>query len=404
MPSTAHGSRISLNQATPDSPAPETVARTIREGFDRHYSLFRAYCAEARNCIEHADWRKLAEINRERILNYDLRVNDTVRALERELGTASRNAQAWPKIKRAYIGQLMDHLQADCAETFYNSVACRVLKREYYNNENIFWRPALSTEHLQGSQPAYRSYYPRSEGLRRCLLSMLTRPGLANRFESLRRDVRRLERAIVEARPKRWVRESNNQVQVLNSLFFRNKAAYLVGRSINGDAVDPFVIPLLQNDDGSIYVDTLITRTKDAAILFSFARAYFFVDMEVPSAYVSFLQAFMPGKSVVDLYSILGLQKQAKTLFYRELQFHLSHSRDNFKIAPGVPGMVMLVFYLPSLDFVFKVIRDRFEAPKAWRTRSNTRKSRSRWAGSTRTCCNSCRARLPETSSSKGTC
>jgi isocitrate dehydrogenase kinase/phosphatase len=347
MPSTAHGSRISLNQATPDSPAPETVARTIREGFDRHYSLFRAYCAEARNCFEHADWRKLAEI-----------------ALERELGTASRNAQAWPKIKRAYIGQLMDHLQADCAETFYNSVACRVLKREYYNNENIFWRPALSTEHLQGSQPAYRSYYPRSEGLRRCLLSMLTRPRLANRFENLRRDVRRLERAIVEARPKRWVRESNNQVQVLNSLFFRNKAAYLVGRSINGDAVDPFVIPLLQNDDGSIYVDTLITRTKDAAILFSFARAYFFVDMEVPSAYVSFLQAFMPGKSVVDLYSILGLQKQAKTLFYRELQFHLSHSRDNFKIAPGVPGMVMLVFYLPSLDFVFKVIRDRFEAPK----------------------------------------
>lgn len=352
-----------MTQSTKQGTTPDSVARIIREGFDQHFLRFRNYCGEARKCFEAADWLKLAEINRERILSYDRRVDETVRALDRDLGT-DHHAEAWPDIKRAYIGQLMNHLQAECAETFYNSVACRVLRREYYNNENIFWRPGLSTEHLQGSQPAYRSHYPRSEGLRRCLLSMLTRPALANRFENLRRDVRRLERAIVEARPKRWVRESNNQVQVLNSLFFRNKAAYLVGRSINGDTVEPFIIPLLQNHDGSLYVDTLITRRKDAAILFSFARAYFFVDMEVPSAYVSFLRSFMPGKSVVDLYAILGLQKQAKTLFYRELQFHLSHSRDNFKIAPGVPGMVMLVFYLPSLDFVFKVIRDRFEAPK----------------------------------------
>lgn len=353
-----------MSQPAPQITAPVSVAGTIREGFDRHYRHFRAYCAEARNCFENADWRKLAELNRERILSYDARVNESVRALERALGAEARRAAAWPEIKRAYIGLLMNHLQADCAETFYNSVACRVLKREYYNNENIFWRPGLSTEHLQGSEPTYRSYYPRSEGLRRCLLTMLVRPGLANRFEDLRRDLRRLESAIVQARSKRWVREPNNQVQVLNSLFFRNKAAYLVGRSINGDAVDPFIVPILKNPDGSIYVDTLITRREDAAVLFSFARAYFFVDMEVPSAYVSFLKSFMPGKSVVDLYAMLGLQKQAKTLFYRELQFHLSHSRDNFKIAPGVPGMVMLVFFLPSLDFVFKVIRDHFEAPK----------------------------------------
>jgi isocitrate dehydrogenase kinase/phosphatase len=72
----------------------------------------------------------------------------------------------------------------------------------------------------------------------------------------------------------------------------------------------------------------------------------------------------MPRKSVVDLYSLLGLQKQAKTLFYRQMQHHLSHSRDDFKIAPGVRGMVMLVFTLPSFPFVFKLIRDKFDPPK----------------------------------------
>jgi isocitrate dehydrogenase kinase/phosphatase len=88
------------------------------------------------------------------------------------------------------------------------------------------------------------------------------------------------------------------------------------------------------------------------------------VDMEVPSAYVTFLTSIMPGKSAVDLYAMLGLQKQAKTLFYREMLYHLRHSQDNFQIAPGIRGMVMLVFTLPSFQFVFKLIKDHFDPPK----------------------------------------
>ena len=341
------------------------AAQIIRDGFDRHYDLFRTYCAKARQCFENGEWQKASQINRERIESYELRVDETVEALEKSFESEARNSDAWPRIKRAYIGQLMDHLQAECAETFYNSVACRVLRREYYNNDHIFWRPVLSTEHLDGSQPSYRGYYPGKKGMRRCLLAILTRPGLNNPFENLRGDVRRLERAIRKGQGRKWKRESNYQVHILSSLFFRNKAAYIVGRTINGDVITPFVIPLLQNDKGELFADTLIDRRKDSAILFSFARAYFFVDMEAPSAYVKFLRSFMPGKSMVDLYAMLGLQKQAKTLFYRGLQYHLDHSRDHFEITPGIPGMVMLVFYLPSHDFVFKVIRDKFAPPKA---------------------------------------
>jgi isocitrate dehydrogenase kinase/phosphatase len=151
---------------------------------------------------------------------------------------------------------------------------------------------------------------------------------------------------------------------VLTSLFFRNKAAYIVSRLVNGDNKQALVIPLLQDEDRNVFVDTALMRAKDVSIVFSFSRAYFTVDMEVPSAYVSFLQSIMPGKSAVDLYAMLGLQKQAKTLFYREMHYHLTHSQDNFQIAPGIRGMVMLVFTLPSFPFVFKLIRDRFDPPK----------------------------------------
>ncbi len=99
-------------------------------------------------------------------------------------------------------------------------------------------------------------------------------------------------------------------------------------------------------------------------MLFSFARAYFMVDMEVPSAYVQFLRSMMPRKPRSEIYNALGLHKQGKNLFYRDFLFHLRHSSDNFRISPGIRGMVMLVFDLPSFPFVFKLIKDYFPLQK----------------------------------------
>ena len=57
---------------------------------------------------------------------------------------------------------------------------------------------------------------------------------------------------------------------------------------------------------------------------------------------------------------MIGLGKQGKTLFYRNLLQHLQHSEDAFVEAPGVRGKVMLVFTLPSYPYVFKLIKDVF--------------------------------------------
>jgi len=343
---------------------PLAIAQTILGGFDKHYHIFRGFSDEAMTCFEHADWARVGEASKERILGYEERVTETVTNLNRNFPGASEHVNWWPDIKAAFIGLLMNHLQSECAETFYNSVACRVLHRNYYNNSNIFWRPTLSTEYLQGTNPYYRSYYPPTYGLRRCLLQAITGFGLGNRFQDLKRDVRRVEQTIMGRRPKTWKAHPNHQLQVLASLFYRNKAAYIVARLVNADNKQALIIPLMQDENEKLFVDTALMKAKDVSIVFSFSRAYFTVDMEVPSAYVGFLQSIMPGKSAVDLYAMLGLQKQAKTLLYREMQYHLTHSRDNFQIAPGARGMVMLVFALPSFPFVFKLIRDRFDPPK----------------------------------------
>jgi isocitrate dehydrogenase kinase/phosphatase len=72
----------------------------------------------------------------------------------------------------------------------------------------------------------------------------------------------------------------------------------------------------------------------------------------------------MPHKPRAELYNALGLAKQGKTLFYRDFLYHQRHSSDQFRIAPGIKGMVMLVFDQPSFPFVFKVIKDYYPPQK----------------------------------------
>ena len=303
-------------------------------------------------------------LSRERIQVYDARVEEAVRAVADRFPEAEVDESLWPAIKVAYIGLLHDHKQPECAETFYNSVACAVLHRRYYRNEFIFWRPAVATEHLEGEAPSYRCFYPLKDGLRSSLFSIARSLALANPWEDLRRDVHNVVRALREHFPRPARAQPDLQIQVMASLFFRNKAAYIIGRVINAHRELPFAVPILQNERGDIYLDTLLVGEDQLLVLFSFARTYFFVDMEVPAAYISFLRWLMPRKPRCELYMSVGLAKQGKTLFYRDLHYHLKHSTDRFVVAPGIKGMVMLVFTLPSFPYVFKVIRDRFAPPK----------------------------------------
>lgn len=338
------------------------IARAILDGFDKHYRLFRALSAGAKDRFERAQWAAVRQANQQRITMYDARVKEAVAALEGF--SRAHDETLWPAIKQAYVGFLLEHQQPELAETFFNSVASRVLARTYYTNQHIFWRAAVSTEHIESLRDTYRVYYPAERGLRGTLKAVFTDLQMASPWEDLERDLHALLSAVSAMLPKPREVTASLQVHVLGSLFFRNRSAYLIGRLDTGTTELPFAVPLRKNSQGALYLDALLAGQEQMGTLFSLARAYFMVDMEVPSAFVSFLKSIFPSKPAAELYTALGLQKQGKTLFYRDLFEHLRHSRDRFVIAPGVKGMVMVVFTLPSFPYVFKVIRDHFEPPK----------------------------------------
>jgi isocitrate dehydrogenase kinase/phosphatase len=238
------------------------------------------------------------------------------------------------------------------------------LHRTYFHNDFIFVRPAVSTEYLESDPPTYRCYYPNQDGFSSVLGQIFLDFAWTLEFENLDRDIDFILRSIVSQLGTTPAREANLQIQVLNSPFYRNKGAYVIGKTVNGALEYPFAVPVLVSAEGKLYVDTIILDAWRIGVLFSLSRAYFMVDMEVPSGYVQFLRSIMPNKPRSELYTMLGLGKQGKTMFFRDLIFHLHHSADQFIIAPGIRGLVMLVFTLPSYPYVFKVIKDVFGRSK----------------------------------------
>ena len=341
------------------------IARVILDGFDKHYSLFRQASQAARDHFERMTWKEAQAQARERIAFYDSRVDECVQLLEDEYEEAELTDSVWREVKLHYIGLLMDHRQPELAETFFNSVCCKILHRTYFNNDFIFVRPAVSTEYIEPAQgtPTYRVYYPQRDGMRHALRRMVTNFQLTGEFADLDRDLAQVEERLTTVLAGMPL-EPNYQIQVLSSLFYRNKGAYIVGKMINGSRDYPFVIPILHKRKGALLLDAVLADVGLITTLFSFTRAYFMVDMEVPSAYVKFVRSMLPNKPRSEIYTILGLQKQGKAAFYRDFLHHLEHSSDHFEVAPGIRGLVMVVFSLPSFPYVFKAIKDSFPPPK----------------------------------------
>ncbi|MCH8552425.1 MAG: bifunctional isocitrate dehydrogenase kinase/phosphatase [Natronospirillum sp.] len=349
------------------------IARQILAGFDHHYDRFRAITQQAQDRFERADWKAAQADHKARINLYDDSVNLAVAALRKAHPCMETvDADLWRGVKKQFRRQMMQHRQPELAESFYNSVFCQVFERQYYRNEFIFVESYADDLLAVRDSHAYTSYYPRMDGFEANIHDILHSFSLNQPFEDLDRDIERLrdsfyKQSAVDIKP-----EDNLRIDILDKLFLRNKAAYVVGRIVSKEATQPCVVPLLINDQQQIYIDALLMDPSDVSIVFGFARSYFMVDAEEPFAYVRFLSEIMPHKRKSELYNALGLHKHGKTVFYRDLLHHMQETADQFVVAPGIEGMVMAVFTLPSYPYVFKIIKDRF-APSKYNTKAGVK-------------------------------
>ena len=342
----------------------ERFARAIFNGFESYFAEFQNITLAARSRFERADWLGMHQASTERIDLYKKKTGEITRYVELIAGIHQTDYPFWRAVKGFYASLIEGHSNFEIAETFYNSVYCSVFEHRLIRDEHAF---VFST---QGDMPksdmtrVYRAY-PWTGSASTTFEPLLKDYEFAIPYEDLARDLRSIDdHAMQFLGPRFALQPGETEVQVLEHHFFRNKCAYIVGRFVSGDDSMPFVIPLLHSEDHKIYVDAILFGSDRVSVIFSFTRTYFMVDASVPSKYVRFLQHLMPAKPISEIYSSMGYNKHGKTYYYRCATRHMQTTTDQFVIAPGIKGMVMCVFTLPSYDFVFKIIKDRFTPPK----------------------------------------
>lgn len=338
------------------------IAQTILQGFDAQYGRFLEVTSGAQQRFEQADWHAVQKAMKSRIHLYDHHVGLVVEQLRCITDGKGADAEFLLRVKEHYTALLPDYPRFEIAESFFNSVYCRLFDHRSLTPERLFIFSSQPERRFRTiPRPLARDFFP-EHGWEFLLNRLLTDLPLRLPWQNKQRDISYIIAHLNELFGQATLQQAH--LQVANELFYRNKAAWLVGKLVTPGATLPFLVPVHRTDEGELFVDTCLTTATEASIVFGFARSYFMVYAPLPAAMVEWLRDILPGKSTAELYMAIGCQKHAKTESYREYLRYISSTREQFMEAPGIRGMVMLVFTLPGYDRVFKVIKDKFAPQK----------------------------------------
>ena len=334
----------------------QVIAGAWRDLYDRFLIVTR----RARHRFLESDWDGIATDHVERLdlyAEFAARVEIDIRTL---LGDRLESRDVWIGMRAVYSGLNRESNAWEVAETFFNSITRRIFTTVGVDPQIEF----VSSDYPAPSEPAGHGLTKRHVGgdTGDKLLAVLEQSELAAAFADLGGDIRRAA-ARLDERADQMGTRGVTEIDVLDSVFYRGSGAYIVGSMSCGSASTPVALALLNSDDG-VRIDAVLSSENELSILFSFTRSYFHVAVTRPHDVVDYLGRLLPRKRRAELFTALGFSKHGKTELFRELRTHMDASPDRFEMAPGVAGLVMVVFTLPGFDVVFKVIRDRFGAPK----------------------------------------
>ena len=333
------------------------LAHQVREGFEHYNRQFAAVTARSRSHFETGDWGAAREDAVARIGLYDACIADTIAMLRQQM--TDQEPGLWSGVRDAYAEAIRPLIDRELYKTWFNTLTRRLLNIRGMDARMEFM--AMDIEPSDAiTHPVARHIYSVSES--RPVDAMMRLLGdygfgipYAHQLRCAAAIAVRLQDDLAH-----WGSHPVRSIELLHTVFYRERRAYLVGRVFGEHRFSPCVIALV-NHGGVLRVDAVLTRRRDVTHLFGVSRSYFMADLPTVGDAVVFLRSLLPGKSVDEIYTVLGRAKQGKTERYRAFFSHLQqHPSEQLVHAEGTPGMVMAVFTLPSYPLVFKVIRDRF--------------------------------------------
>jgi isocitrate dehydrogenase kinase/phosphatase len=335
------------------------LAAQIAEQFRLYNEEFGRITRRAAKNFLAEDWHAAQVDAVERIELYESRVARCVTSLGSQLQERRTDVPLWVDIKSTFETLVARRPDSDFYHTFFNSVTRDLFGTVGVNPDVEFC--ATTAGRASGSVPirVYRVGGSLPAAVREILIDLPFGVAIGDLEAAVHRISAEIGRYFATGRHS----GAPESIELIEPVFYRGMQAFAVGRVIGDGVITPLVLSFTKAQK-RVQIDAVMLSRADVGSLFGYARSYFHVDLPVVSAAITLLRSFMPRKSVDELYTVLGRAKQGKTERYFALRRHLDKSIDSFVHAPGDKGLVMIVFTLPSHDLVFKVIRDKFGAPK----------------------------------------
>ncbi len=350
-----------MTKTLSDSRLANLGANAILDTFDTYQTWFKIITRRARTRFENREWHPGQLDASERLNLYKQTIDQLVPEVRELLGDRLQDKLVWSSLKAVYSGLLAGRRDWDIAETFFNSVTRQIFATVGLDPQIEFVDSDFESPPIESNLPVYKTYATPAT-TRQLVEQILADFPFKTAYQNYERDV---QAAAIEIDSYINYGPTNtiSRAEMITSVFYRGKGAYLVGRVWCNDQAVPLAFALLNTAQG-LLIDAVVMNEDELGIVFSFTRSYFHVEVERPYDLVRFLKSLMPRKRLAEHYISIGYNKHGKTELYRDLLHHLSVSTDQFEIARGELGMVMSVFTLPSFEVVFKVIKDRFAYPK----------------------------------------
>lgn len=337
--------------------AGDLAANLVLTAFDSFNAAFLVITSRAQERFETRNWAAGLRDAAERLDLYENALDDAAIGLEQALGLPAREEAVWLDAKPQFASLVARRYDIDRAETFFNSVTRKMLGTVGINREVEFFYLHPKTVVPHHRETVFRTY-ARAADTRSLVQAILEDLPFRVGYENIERDAECVAREIDLHMWPIVGTDRGYTIDIVKAVFYRNKEAYIVGRIVSGGRPIPLLIALGRGASG-VYADAVLLHESEASIAFSFAYSYFFVDIERYDALIEFMRSIIPEATLAGLYTSLGYNRHGKTEFYRDLHRFVHVSKEQFVIAPGLEGAVMIVFTLPNFDFVFKVIKDR---------------------------------------------
>jgi len=340
---------------------PGEAAGILRRGFEAYSLKFQAITSRAQSRFEKREWNAVLSDAEERIGLYHHYLDIIEPSMRALLAGQVHDYGIWESIKSEYCKAYLGQYHADLALIFFYSIMRRLYLETgdsiEYSDDEI--RRSVKAKIAQDPNRPIR-YYPADspeditpELIRRIVDDFSFQAGFLKIAEDSKLAAEMLRPELKKALGQRRI----DRIEMIESAFFRNKAAYLIGRIVSGTVIVPLVLVLLNPPEG-IVIDGVLSEEADLSNIFSSARSNFHTDTSAYREVLEVLESIAPTRAKAYIYTSIGFIHPGKLQLVHELRNHIAQTHEKFDVAEGVPGTVMIVFSLPTFSYVFKVIRD----------------------------------------------